>query len=297
MKKIYYLFFIFINCTNFSTAQEWDRQSNINSIFDKIEHQGVDTKKTLLYGFFFYDKDSSKLVILKDELLKDNYNLVRLEMTEKHEFILHVEKMEIHTRASLLERENHLDKLSKKNQIATYDGWDVGNVDSSRPLISKDSFDKSLDGKSDKELYKIATDLYDDETNDKAIIAFQKLIERNYKTDICYYKLGVSFIGVGQTTIGIQKLEEALRINPKYFKACFNIGATCYDNKEFEKSIEYYQKAAKLEPNDDQVYFGIAASQFALGQLIDSEMNCKISLKINPSSLNAKVLLDKIKKN
>ena len=101
-----------------------------------MELQGVDTKKTLLYGYFFYDKDKSKLENLKNELLKDNYKLVRLEMTEKKVFILHVEKVEIHTRASLLDRENQLEKLSKKFKIVTYDGWDVGNAEPTKPLVT-----------------------------------------------------------------------------------------------------------------------------------------------------------------
>ena len=296
MKKIIYLLFIVLNFTSCSRAQDKGRQAKINSIFDKMELQGVDTKKPLLYSFFFYDKDKSKLEKLKDELLKDNYKLVRLENTEKQEFILHVEKVEIHSRASLLERENHLDKLSKTFQVATYDGWDVGNSDTTKPLVSKDGFDKSLDNKSDIELYKIANDLYDSETNDKAVVAFQKCIDRNYKLDTCHYKQGVSYISLGQTKIGIERLEEALKINPKYFKACFNIGATCYDNQEYQKSIEYYQKAAILEPKDDRVYYGIAASQFVLGQLKDAEVNCQTALKFNPNNDNAKTLLENIKR-
>lgn len=296
MKKIIYLLFILLNFISCSRAQDKERQANINSIFDKLELQGVDTKKPLLYGFFFYDKDKSKLEKFKEELLKDNYKLVRLENTEKQEFILHVEKVEIHSRTSLLERENHLEKLSKTFQVAKYDGWDVGNADATKPLVSKDSFDKSLDNKSDIELYKIANDLYDSEINDKAVIVFQKCINRNYKLDTCHYKQGVSYISLGQTKIGIERLEEALKINPKYFKACFNIGATCYDNQEYQKSIEYYQKAAILEPKDDRVYYGIAASQFVLGKLKDAEVNCQTALKFNPNNDNAKTLLENIKR-
>ena len=34
----------------------------INSIFDKIDIQGVDTKQNLLYGYFFFDKDGNLLM-------------------------------------------------------------------------------------------------------------------------------------------------------------------------------------------------------------------------------------------
>lgn len=296
MRKIIAVFFALLSITSCSTLQDNERQANINSIFDKMELQGIDLQQPLLYGYFFYDKDKSKLEKLKDKLLKDNYKLVRLEKTEEQEFVLHVEKVEIHSRASLLERENQLDQLSKTFQVATYDGWDVGNADPTKPLLSDDSFKKSMDNKSDEELYKMANDLYDGKTNDKAVLAFQKCIDRHYKLDTCYYKQGVSYLGLGQAKVGIEKLEEALKINPKYFKACFNIGAICYDNQEYQKSIDYYRKAAKLDPKDDRVYYGIAAAQFVLGQLKDAEKNCQTALKLNPGNENAKALLEDIKK-
>ncbi len=296
MKKIIFQLFILLYFANCLVAQHTAREANINSIFDKMKLQGVDTKNPLLYGFFFFDKDKAKLEKLKDVLLKDNYKLVRLEKTEKQEFILHVEKVEIHSRVSLLERENQLNQLSKSFQIATYDGWDVGNADATKPLVSNDSFVKYLDNKSTIELYNIANDLYESETNDKAVIAFQKCIDRNYRLDTSFYKQGVSYIGLGQIKIGIEKLEETLKINPKYYKAIFNIGATCYDNQEYQKSIEYYQRAAKLDPKDDRVYYGIAASQFVLGQLKDAEINCLLALKSNPNNSNANTLLDNIRR-
>lgn len=296
MRKLIYITFTIIGFISCSSAQDNEKQASINSIFDKMELQSVDTKKPLLYGFFFYDKDKFKLEKLKDELLKDDYKLVRLENTEKQMFILHVEKVEIHSRTSLFDRENQLKKLCEKFQVTTYDGWDVGNADPTKPLVSKNNSDNIFDTKSNEELFTIANSFYDSETNDKAVLVFQKCIERNYKLDTCYYKQGISYIGLGQTKIGIEKLEEALKINPKYYKACFNIGVTCCENKEYQKSIDYYQKAAKLDPKDDIVYYGIAASQFILGKFKDAEFNCLTALKINPNNANANTLLNKMKK-
>jgi tetratricopeptide (TPR) repeat protein len=296
MEKIFYLIVIFINFIGCTNAQDNIRIANINSIFDKMELQGVDTKKPLLFGYFFYDKDKSKLENLKNELLNDNYQLVRLEMIEKNEFILHIEKVEIHTRSSLLERENQLEKLSKKFKVETYDGWDVGNADPTKPLVSKSDFEKSLDTKTDAELYKLASELYDSETNDKAIIVFNKCIEKNIKPDTSNFKLGVSYIGLGQIKTGVERLEKAVILNPNYFKAFFNLGAIYYDNQQYQKSVDYYQKAAKINPKDDKVLYGIAASQFVLRQFKDAETNCKMALKLNPNNTNASLLLDNINK-
>lgn len=296
MKKVFLFLFILLNFSSCLTAQQKERQANINSIFDKMELAGVDVTKPLLYGYFFYDKDKSKLEKFKDELLKEHYKLVRLEMTERKDYILHVEKVEVHSRVSLLEREQQLDKLSKTFHIAIYDGWDVGNADPTKPLVSSDNFSKSLDDKPAEELFVLGSNFYDAETNEKAIIVFQKCIERNFKIDTCYFKQGVSYINLGQTKVGIEKLEKALEINPKYFKACFNIAATCYDNQEFQKSLDYYQKAASLDSKNDNVYYGIAASQSVLGKFKEAETNCLKALELNPKNYLAKRLLENLKK-
>jgi tetratricopeptide (TPR) repeat protein len=158
-------------------------------------------------------------------------------------------------------------------------------------------FEKSLAAKSNDELYKYASDLYDKEADDKAIIAFQNCIDRGIKLDTSYFKQGVCLIDINQVTDGITKLEQALKINPQYFKACFNIGAKCYDIKQYGKSIEYYQKAAQLKPKDDASYYGIAASQYALGKYDEAKKNCRIALDINPKNEYANLLRSRLQQN
>jgi len=46
---------------------------------------------------------------------------------------------------------------------------------------------------------------------------------------------------------GIDYLVEATKYNPNYLSAFFNLGATCYDNRQFQKSSEYYQQADKAK--------------------------------------------------
>jgi hypothetical protein len=151
-----------------------------------MEVQGIDTKKPLLYGYFFFDNDRSKLENLKNGLLKSNYKVARLEPTDTKAFILHVEKVESHSRKSLLEREGQLEKLAKQHGGVTYDGWDVGNIDPSKPLVSKNDLEIEWEEKSDSELFKFASDLYENDINEKAIMAFEKCILRNIKLDTSY---------------------------------------------------------------------------------------------------------------
>lgn len=296
MTKLFFFFVTLFCVAGTAFSQHSNREAATNLIFDQMKMEGVDTTKPLLYGYFFYNKDQTKLEQLKDTLLKENYSLVRLEYVVTKEYILHVEKVEVHSRTSMLARENQLDMLAKFYQIDGYDRWDVGNADPNKPLVSSNDLKQFLEGKSSVEIYQIANDLYASEKHYKAIIAYQKCIDRNYLLDTCYFKLGNCWITLGQTETGIEKLEKAIDINPNYFNAYFNIAATFYAEEAYQECIDYYEKASFLDPKNDSVYYGIAIAYYVLGQHKVAKAYCEKALKYNSKHALAKALLKEIKK-
>ncbi len=273
-------------------AQNNNSQQNINTIFERMEIQGVDLHHPLLYGYFFADSDKQKLEKLSRKLKKEHYNIIRLEETVSKGFLLQVEKVETHSRTSLHKRNLEFARLAEKFEIQSYDGWEVGHADPSQPLISTEKFKTFLASKTDQELYSIANKLYELEIDGNAIIAFQECIEKGYQLDTCYYKQGICYIGTGKTEIGIEKLKKALEINPSYYKASYNLGAIFYDQGQYSNSVLYYQTCVKLNPDDDRVYYGIGASQYMLSNFSDAKGNCQKALEINPNNTNARLLLN-----
>lgn len=264
---------------------------HINSIFDRIEVQGVDAKQNLLYGYFFFDKDKSKLEKLKNDLVTQSYKFVELDRNDKGEFMLYVEKVETHTRQSLEKREQNLRTLAAKYNVSSFDGFDVGNADPTKPLTSNEDFSKFMATKKGNDLFDLGIRLYDFELNEKAELVFRECLKQNVKTDTSAYKLGNTLINENKVEQGIGYLVQATKYNPDYLSAFFNLGATCYDNRQFQKSIEYYQQADKLKPNDDRIVYGIAASQYAIQEYDKSLGNCKRALQLNKDNDNAKQLL------
>jgi regulator of RNase E activity RraB len=81
----------------------------------------------LLWGYFFYDTEASRLQKIASELVPLGYKLVSLEKVQgKMYFRLHLEKAEIHTPETLNERNEELYVLTEKYGVASYDGMDVG---------------------------------------------------------------------------------------------------------------------------------------------------------------------------
>lgn len=160
--------------------------------------------------------------------------------------------------------------------------------------VENKKFETEIAKMSDSELLDLSNKLYDaGSESTKTIIAYRECVKRNIEKGNGLYRLGVSYIENGEPETGIKKLEESIKINPKNFKAYFNIAAVCYDEKQFQKSIEFYKKSLEIEPENDASYYGIALSEYVLNDKKSSKENCEKALKLNPNNENAKLLLEK----
>jgi len=104
----------------------------LESMFDNIRKDAQwDIDGPMLWGYFFTDRSENKLRALIPALEMQGYKFVDLFILELDEgqeeyFFLHIEKEEVHSVASLHERNQHLDALAELHQLDSYDGMDVG---------------------------------------------------------------------------------------------------------------------------------------------------------------------------
>ena len=89
----------------------------------------------MLYSYYFVDTSVDKLEKLGLKLEADGYDFIDIfelgdEETNKStgEYLLHIDKVEIHTPESLAQRNVEFQKLTNEYQIETYDGWEFGEV-------------------------------------------------------------------------------------------------------------------------------------------------------------------------
>jgi hypothetical protein len=116
-----------------------DRESqleNINEIFNTARTEdGWNMEEEMLYSYFFVGKDVDKLETLGLDLEKQGYDFIDIfelgdEETEKPtgEYLLHIDKVEIHTPDSLAARNVEFQNLADEYEIESYDGWEFGEV-------------------------------------------------------------------------------------------------------------------------------------------------------------------------
>lgn len=108
----------------------------IKEIFaDAKTEDGWDLSEEMLYSFYFVDESVEKLEKLGLKLEADGYDFVDIfelgdEETEEStgEYLLHIDKVEIHTPESLAARNVEFGKLAGEYELKTYDGWEFGEV-------------------------------------------------------------------------------------------------------------------------------------------------------------------------
>ncbi|MEP6903487.1 MAG: ribonuclease E inhibitor RraB [Actinomycetota bacterium] len=93
------------------------------------------TDEEMLYSYYFVDTDVEKLEKLGLKLETDGYDFLDIfelgdEETDEStgEYLLHIDKTEIHTPESLAQRNVEFQRLADESEIASYDGWEFGEV-------------------------------------------------------------------------------------------------------------------------------------------------------------------------
>jgi Regulator of ribonuclease activity B len=108
----------------------------IREIFSDAKTQdGWNTDEEMLYSYYWVDGDVDKLEKLGEYLEKKGYDFIDIfELGEEDtgkstgEYLLHIDKVEIHTPESLAQRNIEFQNFADEYEIETYDGWEFGEV-------------------------------------------------------------------------------------------------------------------------------------------------------------------------
>ncbi|MGC2238340.1 MAG: ribonuclease E inhibitor RraB [Pyrinomonadaceae bacterium] len=89
----------------------------------------------MLYSYYFVDESIEKLEKLGLKLEEDGYDFLDIfelgdEESEEPtgEYLLHIDKVEVHTPETLAARNVEFQKLAEEYDIESYDGWEFGEV-------------------------------------------------------------------------------------------------------------------------------------------------------------------------
>lgn len=108
--------------------------NQIEEMFTRMKSNGVNTDTNMLYGYFFTNTEPKKLESVADELKELNFQFVDIYQVEDSTYWLQVERIETHNAQSLFDLNKQLYNIADRHGISSYDGFDVGNADKTKPI-------------------------------------------------------------------------------------------------------------------------------------------------------------------
>ena len=84
---------------------------------------------------------------------------------------------------------------------------------------------------------------------DDAVLIFKRITEIEPKNYRAHYNLGIAFQNLNQFDKALNAFQTAITIKPDYYFCYYNMGLVFEEKKDLIKAIEYYEKALNIEPN------------------------------------------------
>lgn len=128
----------------------------------------------------------------------------------------------------------------------------------------------------------------------KALDTLKKVLDIDPKNYRALYNIGITYHNLGQNENAIDALQSALEIKPDYKYCYYNLGLIYESMSEFFKALRAYNKALKLDKD-----FGYAAqAKRDMQQIIDSSEKIEIPMieKIDEQSRNRLIKLLRMSK-
>ena len=137
------------------------------------------------------------------------------------------------------------------------------------------------------ELLQPIVNLFTNGNYQQALSNSRQLLEKFPNSVILCNISGASNAGLMQFDDAIDSYKNALKINPDYAEAHYNMGIALKDKGDLETAISSYKNALKIKPGYAEAYFNMGNILKDKGDFDDAIDSYKNALKINPDYTEA----------
>jgi tetratricopeptide (TPR) repeat protein len=117
---------------------------------------------------------------------------------------------------------------------------------------------------------------------DRAINLFQRALKIDPDFVLARYDLAVTYRGMGEVDKAIAEYEKALKINPRFPEALSNLGGQYFRKGNVKQAAAHFRKAIEVYPNFIQALSNLGAALNKLGQSKQALPHLKKALGLDP---------------
>ena len=270
------------------------RLAKINSEFEEAEKKGLNTSGRLKFIYYFSDRQRIPIIELGKGLEEDTIEVISIYQDGK-KWKLSAFKNEILSRQMMMEREKELRWKMYKYKVDNFDGFEIREADVDFSDVPNDRFLPFLLSLDNDDLFNVAMRLDKLREHEKALLAFDELIKRDFKLDTSHYKMGTALIGTHEYVEGIEQWEKAVALNPQYLDVHMDMGKLLFENSHWKKAYASFKEADRIKPGDDEILYHLAKSLIKLERYNEAYITIKRAVKINPDNRYARGVLLNLK--
>jgi len=129
--------------------------------------------------------------------------------------------------------------------------------------------------------------LWAEEDIEKALIYFQKAVEKDPNYADAIFQIGYCYGQLKQYREAIESLKQAIRIKPDYAEAHFFLGLAYGSLGRHREAIESYKQAIRIKPDYAEAHYFLGLAYGSLGRSSEEIESYKHAIRIKPDYAEA----------
>lgn len=105
---------------------------------------------------------------------------------------------------------------------------------------------------------------------------------------------GVAAFARGEIEKAISLYSDAIRIDPSYHLAIYNLGNSYFEIEDYKNAIKNFEKVVMLDSKDEYAYYNLAMSYYKLGELNTATVYYQKAVDISPGDYTTHYNLGKV---
>ncbi len=123
-----------------------------------------------------------------------------------------------------------------------------------------------------EDLSKQATAFYSDNNYNKTMDLILQIDEKERSAQD-WLILGNVLEDKGEKDNAIFMYQKAISVNPKYYKAYYNLANNYAQNSQFNMAVQNYKKAASLNKENPYIFYNMACTYIQMGEIKKAKIN------------------------
>jgi tetratricopeptide (TPR) repeat protein len=124
--------------------------------------------------------------------------------------------------------------------------------------------------------------------NDRKLMTFKQLLQADkISKEALYYRGNFALYALGESDRAIKLFQRALKIDPDYVLARYDLAVTYRGMEEVDKAIAEYEKALKINPRFPEALSNLGGQYFRKGNVKQAAAHFRKAIEVYPNFIQA----------